>query len=45
MSTLNEQAPSFELKNTNKEPVSLDSYKGQTVVLAFYPGVYWRMRY
>ena len=35
MSTLNEPAPSFELKNTNKELVSLDSYKGKTVVLTF----------
>ena len=40
MSTLNEPAPSFELKNTNKELVSLESYKGKTVVLAFYPGAF-----
>lgn len=40
MSTVNEPAPSFELKNTNKELVSLDSYKGKTVVLAFYPGAF-----
>ena len=40
MSNLNDQAPSFELKNTNKESVSLDSFKGKTVVLAFYPGAF-----
>ena len=40
MSNVNDQAPSFELKNTKKEPVSLDSYKGKTVVLAFYPGAF-----
>ena len=40
MSNLNDQAPSFELKNTNKEPVSLDSFKGKTVLLAFYPGAF-----
>ena len=40
MSNLNNQAPSFELKNTNKESVSLDSFKGKTVVLAFYPGAF-----
>lgn len=40
MSNVNDQAPSFELKNTNKESVSLDSFKGKTVVLAFYPGAF-----
>ena len=40
MSNLNNQAPSFELKNTKKESVSLDSFKGKTVVLAFYPGAF-----
>ncbi len=40
MANVNDQAPSFELKNTKKEPVSLDSYKGKTVVLAFYPGAF-----
>ena len=40
MSNLNDQAPSFELKNTKKESVSLDSFKGKTVVLAFYPGAF-----
>ena len=32
MANVNDQAPSFELKNTKKEPVSLDSYKGKTAV-------------
>ena len=36
MSNVNDQAPSFELKNTKKEPVSLDSYKGKTVVSVSY---------
>ncbi len=40
MANVNDQAPSFELKNTKKEPVSLDSYKGKTVVLVFYPGAF-----
>ena len=40
MSNVNDQAPSFELKNTKKESVSLDSFKGKTVVLAFYPGAF-----
>lgn len=40
MSNVNDQAPSFELKNTKKESVSLDSFKGKTVLLAFYPGAF-----
>ena len=40
MSNVNDQAPSFELKNTKKEPVALDSFKGKTVVLVFYPGAF-----
>ena len=40
MTNVNDQAPSFELKNTMKELVSLDSHKGKTVVLAFYPGAF-----
>tara|TARA_Y100001954_G_scaffold39427_1_gene39404 strand:- start:716 stop:889 length:174 start_codon:yes stop_codon:yes gene_type:complete len=39
MTNINDQAPSFELKNTMKESVSLDSHKGKTVILAFYPGL------
>ena len=40
MTNVNDQAPSFELKNTMKESVSLDSHKGKTVILAFYPGAF-----
>ena len=40
MSTVNSIAPSFTLKNTKKEDVSLSNFKGKTVVLAFYPGAF-----
>ena len=40
MSNVNSVAPDFTLKNTNKEDVSLSSFKGRTVVLAFYPGAF-----
>ena len=40
MSTVNSVAPDFTLKNTKKEDVSLSSYKGKPVVLAFYPGAF-----
>ncbi len=30
------QAPSFSLESTSGKKVSLDDYKGQTVVLAFF---------
>ena len=40
MSQINEKAPLFELYNTNKEKVSLSSYAGETVILAFYPGAF-----
>ena len=40
MSNVNSVAPEFTLKNTNKEDVSLSSFKGRTVVLAFYPGAF-----
>ena len=40
MSTVNSTAPSFTLKNTKKEDVSLSNFKGKTVVLAFYPGAF-----
>ena len=32
-----QKAPSFSLQNQDGETVSLDDYKGQTVVLYFYP--------
>ena len=40
MSILNEIAPDFNLKNTEKNDIALSSYKGKTVVLAFYPGAF-----
>ena len=40
MSNLNETAPDFNLKNTEKNNIALSSYKGKTVVLAFYPGAF-----
>ena len=32
-----DQAPDFELKNQNGDPVRLSDYKGKTVVVYFYP--------
>ena len=40
MSNLNETAPDFNLKNTEKNDIALSSYRGKTVVLAFYPGAF-----
>ncbi len=40
MSNLNEIAPDFNLKNTEKNEIALSSFKGKTVVLAFYPGAF-----
>ena len=40
MSNLNEIAPDFNLKNTEKNDIALSNYKGKTVVLAFYPGAF-----
>ena len=40
MSNLNEIAPDFNLKDTEKNDIALSSYKGKTVVLAFYPGAF-----
>ena len=40
MSDVNSVAPGFTLKNTKKEDVSLSIYKGNPVVLAFYPGAF-----
>jgi glutaredoxin-dependent peroxiredoxin len=34
------QAPSFTLTNTKRESVSLESFRGKKVVLAFYPGAF-----
>ena len=35
-----ELAPNFSLKNTAKNDVSLDDYRGKTVIIAFYPGAF-----
>ena len=40
MSNINEIAPDFNLKNTEKNDIALSSFKGKTVVLAFYPGAF-----
>ena len=40
MSNLNEIAPDFNLKNTEKNDIALSSFRGKTVVLAFYPGAF-----
>ena len=40
MSTVNSTAPSFTMKNTKKEDISLSDFKGKPVVLAFYPGAF-----
>jgi len=40
MLSVNDAAPDFTLKNTNKEDVSLSDYSNKTVVLAFYPGAF-----
>ena len=40
MSNINETAPDFNLKNTEKSDIALSSYRGKAVVLAFYPGAF-----
>ena len=40
MPQLNDKAPLFELKNTNKEAISLSDHIGKPIVLAFFPGAY-----
>jgi peroxiredoxin Q/BCP len=34
---INSQAPGFTLPDENGNPVSLDQFRGRTVVLFFYP--------
>ncbi len=34
---INDKAPEFSLPDQNGKPVSLNDFKGQTVVLYFYP--------
>ncbi|MEG0328196.1 MAG: peroxiredoxin [Erysipelothrix sp.] len=41
--TLNEMAPSFNLPNINGETVSLDSLKGQTVLISIFPDINTRV--
>ena len=40
MLNINDRAPDFTLKNTNKDDVSLSDFANKTVILAFYPGAY-----
>tara|TARA_B100000131_G_C17910199_1_gene530028 strand:+ start:67 stop:534 length:468 start_codon:yes stop_codon:yes gene_type:complete len=40
MLSLNDTAPDFTLKNTDKENISLSDYSGKTVIIAFYPGAF-----
>jgi len=40
MLNINDRAPEFTLKNTNKDDVSLSDFSNKTVILAFYPGAY-----
>jgi peroxiredoxin len=40
MSLLGQSAPEFTLYNTKKEAVVLSSFRGQKVVLAFYPAAF-----
>lgn len=40
MLSVNDKAPDFKLKNTNKDDVKLSDFSDKTVVLAFYPGAF-----
>ena len=40
MLNVNDIAPDFTLKNTEKEDVTLSKYGDKTVILAFYPGAF-----
>ena len=40
MLNINDRAPEFTLKNTNKDDVSLSDFSNKIVILAFYPGAY-----
>ena len=40
MLNVNDPAPDFTLKNTEKQDVSLSQFSDKTVVLAFYPGAF-----
>ena len=36
------KAPDFTLVNQDMKKVTLNDFKGKTVVLAFYPGAFWK---
>ena len=40
MLSVNDKAPDFVLKNTNKDDVKLSDFSDKTVILAFYPGAF-----
>ncbi len=40
MSLLGQNAPDFTLAGTDKQPVTLSDYRGQKVVIAFYPAAF-----
>jgi len=40
MLEINDKAPEFTIKNTNKEDVSLSDFSNETIILAFYPGAF-----
>ena len=40
MLNVNDTAPDFTLKNTEKQDVTLSQFSDKTVVLAFYPGAF-----
>ncbi len=40
MAKIGDAAPDFTLKNTDKINVNLSDYRGQRVILAFYPGAF-----
>ena len=40
MLSVNDNAPDFNLKNTNKDDVKLSDFNDKTVILAFYPGAF-----
>lgn len=40
MNLVGQQAPAFTAWDTARQPVALDSFRGRTVVLAFFPAVF-----
>src|SRR5688572_24965462 len=43
MSLVSRRAPPFTLYDTNRQPVTLDSFRGRKVVLVFYPAAFTRV--